>query len=342
MTTYILEKPDSNHLLFTITVPALEFDSAIDQFFRKNRDKFNVPGVRPGKATRKMVESYFGRKAFKPAIDKIVSEAYGKAAAEYPEEILFMPVVRVIQDTPGRDFVFSAHVKVNPAAELCDYKTIEIPQEQVNDALKTAADLPIENRAATRRYLLQNALISTIAANSDIEVPDTLINERAIEMANAFDRQLANSNKTLDDYYKESNTDEKTLLSDFAVAAEKQLRTRLTLLAIAKSEGLEATDEEYDKECHRLADNSLIPYERVKELFAKHEIYKVRRDIAISKGGDFIGKLIDERWPASEEEKEAEKKAEANRAAEDAERAKRNAEAFAKAAKAMAEQPFEP
>lgn len=202
MNTYILEKPDSNHLLYTITVPALEFDSAIDQYFRKNRDKFNVPGVRPGKATRKMVESYFGRKAFKPAIDKIVSDAYGKAAAEYPEEILFMPRVRVVQDIPGRDFVFSAHVKVNPEAELCDYKNVEIPQEQVDDALKTAAELPLENRAATRRYLLQNALITAIADNSVIEVPDTLINERAIEMANAFDQQLAGNNKTLDDYYK--------------------------------------------------------------------------------------------------------------------------------------------
>ena len=64
--------------------------------------------------------------------------------------------------------------------------------------------------------------------------------------------------------------------------------------------------------------------------------------VIVNPGGDFIGKLIDERWPASEEEKEAEKKAEANRAVEDAERAKRNAEAFAKAAKAMEEQPFEP
>ena len=266
----------------------------------------------------------------------------GKAAAEYPEEILFMPTVRVVQDIPGRDFVFSAHVKVNPEAELCDYRKIEIPQEQVNDALKTAADLPIENRAATRRYLLQNALINTIAANSDIEVPDTLVNERAIEMANAFDQQLAGNNKTLDDYYKECNTDEKALLRDFADAAEKQLRMRLTLLAIAKNEGLEATDEEYDQECRRLAENSLLPYERVKELFAKHEIYKVRRDIAISKGADFIGRMIDERWPASEEEKAAEKKAEANRAAEDAARAKKNAEAFAKAAKAMEEEPFQP
>ena len=342
MNTYILEKPDPNHLLYTITIPALEFDSAIDQYFRKNRDKFNVPGVRPGKATRKMVESYFGRKAFKPAIDKIVSDAYGKAAAEYPEEILFMPTVRVVQDIPGRDFVFSAHVKVNPEAELCDYRKIEIPQEQVDDALKTAADLPVENRAATRRYLLQNALINTIAANSDIEVPDTLVNERAIEMANAFDQQLAGNNKTLDDYYKECNTDENALLRDFADAAEKQLRMRLTLLAIARNEGLEATDEEYDQECRRLAENSLLPYERVKELFAKHEIYKVRRDIAISKGADFIGRMIDERWPASEEEKAAEKKAEANRAAEDAARAKKNAEAFAKAAKAMEEEPFQP
>ena len=91
-----------------------------------------------------------------------------------------------------------------------------------------------------------------------------------------------------------------------------------------------------------MAENSLLPYERVKELFAKHEIYKVRRDIAISKGADFIGRMIDERWPASEEEKAAEKKAEANRAAEDAARAKKNAEAFAKAAKAMEEEPFQP
>ena len=130
MTKYTTEQIDRNNIRFHFIVPAEEFEAILEAVYRTNKDKYEIPGVRKGRADRKMLEAYFGRAVFtRPAVDKVVSEAYCRAASEYPEEIYYTPVVTIEQNEPGRDLVFSARVKIHPESRLCDYHCVLLTEE---------------------------------------------------------------------------------------------------------------------------------------------------------------------------------------------------------------------
>ncbi|TQI67855.1 trigger factor [Clostridium sp. KNHs216] len=293
MTKYTVEQTDHNNVRFRFIVPSAEFDTRLETAYRVNKDKYEMPGVRKGKAERKMAEAYLGRAVFtKPVVDKIVSEAYCKAASEYPEEIYYSPVITIEQNEPGRDFMFSARVRIRPEAKLCDYRSVLLTEGDRKKADEAVRDIPESEQGPTRRYLLQSALINRIADQSTIEIPETMILERAVNMAREFERRLETDQKSLKEYYQECGSDEKTMLAEFAADAKKQLRSRLTLLAIARSEGLEATGEEYDAEIRRLSAMYLMTTEQLKKFFANREGSKLKEDIAVSKAAEFISQTV--------------------------------------------------
>ncbi|WP_370863780.1 hypothetical protein [Ruthenibacterium lactatiformans] len=147
---------------------------------------------------------------------------------------------------------------------------------------------PGEQQSETRAYLLRSALVDRIAAGSRVEVPETMIHERALSMARSLEQRLEQDQSSMEEYYKACHTDREHLLADFAQAAEDQLRARLTLLAIARAEGLDATEAEYDAEVARLSGMYLMPEEKLRPLLAHREGIKIRQDIAISKAADWV------------------------------------------------------
>lgn len=181
--------------------------------------------------------------------------------------------------------------------KLCDYQKIDLLPEEILEAEKSAKMAPKDSEADTRRYFLQTAYIEKIVKVSKIKVSEKEARERGQQMVRALDQQLANNGEELEKYYEETGTTEKELLSDFTTEAARQLKSRMALYEIAKAQGLLATSEEYDAEVHRLAEMSLLSEERLRQLFQAEEEDKIKRDIAISKGAEYIGRLIDQKYP---------------------------------------------
>lgn len=181
--------------------------------------------------------------------------------------------------------------------KLCDYQKITLLPEEIAKAEEDAKAAPKDNVVDTRRYFLQTAYIDKIVKASKIKVSDREAKERGQQMIRAFDQQLANSGEELEKYYEETKTTEKELLADFTAEAERQLRTRMALYEIAKDQDLLATSEEYDAEVRRLSERSLLPVERLRKLFEEEEETKIKYDIAVSKGAEYIGQLIDAKYP---------------------------------------------
>ena len=55
-----VENLEKNMAKITVTVAAKEFDEAIEKAYQKNKSRYNVPGFRKGKATKKMIEKAYG------------------------------------------------------------------------------------------------------------------------------------------------------------------------------------------------------------------------------------------------------------------------------------------
>ena len=55
-----VEKLEKNMAKLTVEVPAEQFEAALKTSYNKNKNKFNIPGFRKGKAPQAMIEKMYG------------------------------------------------------------------------------------------------------------------------------------------------------------------------------------------------------------------------------------------------------------------------------------------
>ena len=113
------EKLDKSKVALTIEADAAAFEAAINKAYLKQRAKISVPGFRPGKAPRKMIESMYGAEVFyEEAVNILLPDAYEDAVKEQELKVVGYPEVTLGQ-----------------------YKGLEAPKAEVN-----VTDEDVENR----------------------------------------------------------------------------------------------------------------------------------------------------------------------------------------------------
>ena len=89
-----VEKLEKNMAKLTIEVPAEELEEAIENAYRKNKNRISIPGFRKGKASRKMIEQMYGKSVFyEDAANELMPDAYERALDECSEEIVSSPKI---------------------------------------------------------------------------------------------------------------------------------------------------------------------------------------------------------------------------------------------------------
>lgn len=139
-----VEKLEKNMAELKITVSAQEFEKAVDKSFQKNRNRFNIPGFRKGKATRVLVEKFYGvGTLYEDAVDFAIDASYPDAAKESELDIVSRPEIGIEQLEKGKDFIYTAKVAVRPEVKLGEYKGVEVKKadtsvsrEEIEEALK--------------------------------------------------------------------------------------------------------------------------------------------------------------------------------------------------------------
>ncbi|MCQ2447558.1 MAG: trigger factor, partial [Oscillibacter sp.] len=139
MTVKNCEKVEKSQVALTIEVGAAEFEAAIEKAYQKMRKKINIPGFRPGKAPRKMVEKMYGAEVFfEEAINIAFPEAYEAAVNEQKLEVVGYPEVEMVGDVTAEGFTFKATAPVYPEVKLGKYKGLKAAKDEVKVA---AADV---------------------------------------------------------------------------------------------------------------------------------------------------------------------------------------------------------
>ena len=141
------EKLDKSKVALTIEADAAAFEAAINKAYLQQRSKISVPGFRPGKAPRKMIESMYGAEVFyEEAVNILLPDAYEAAVKEQELKVVGYPEVEL--ESCGKDgVVFKCTVAVYPEVKLGQYKGLEAPKAEVkvvaadvNARLKEMAD----------------------------------------------------------------------------------------------------------------------------------------------------------------------------------------------------------
>ena len=139
--SHTYEKVSGNKAKLTFTIPAEQFDEAMQKAYLKMRGRINVPGFRKGKAPRRMIETLYGEGVFyEDAFDMIFPEAYQEAVKELDLHPVDQPDVNVDQIGAGQELQFHLEVFVRPDVELGEYKglTVEADQQKLTDEMVDA------------------------------------------------------------------------------------------------------------------------------------------------------------------------------------------------------------
>lgn len=156
-----LKKIEKSVAIIELNIPKETFENSMNFAYKKNADKFNIPGFRRGKAPMAIVERYYGEEIlYEDAIEYAFPEAYKEAVESLKIDPVDTPNIDVLQIGKGKDLIIEVRVPVMPEVELGEYKDIEVEkieydvtEEEVMNRLqemrqKSARIIPVEDRPA--------------------------------------------------------------------------------------------------------------------------------------------------------------------------------------------------
>ena len=180
------------------------------------------------------------------------------------------------KELAGKAVVF--HVKLNKVTvttvpEMDDEFAKDVSEFDTLEELK--ADVrakALEQAQKQADSAFENACVEKAAENTTVDMPKALVeNELDVQMER-FGYQLQMSGYSMEQYAKMMGGDVNTMRNAFRPAAEKQAKISVTLEAIAKAEGLTATDEEIEEEVKSLAKQYELDEAKVKEMVPAEEL----------------------------------------------------------------------
>ena len=126
-------KVDTNRYELTISVPADEFEAAVEKVFKRESKKITIPGFRKGKAPRAFVEKYYGEQVFyEDAINLVYPSALESAVEEAGLKLVEDQIAfDLLESGKGKDLVFKVGVTTYPEVSIEGYKGIEITKKPV-------------------------------------------------------------------------------------------------------------------------------------------------------------------------------------------------------------------
>jgi trigger factor len=134
--TTSVEELDDNRVRLHVSIPEAEFERAIDAAFRKLAREVKIPGFRPGKAPRKLLEARLGSEVARDqALRDSLPGYYAQAVQSESLDTIAAPDIDITAGEDGGDVEFDAVVQVRPVIELSDYEglRVEIPAPTVTD-----------------------------------------------------------------------------------------------------------------------------------------------------------------------------------------------------------------
>jgi trigger factor len=143
-----LERLPRSRVQLEIEVDPERVERSLEAAYRRIVRRTKIPGFRPGKAPRAVVERLVGREGLlREALDDLVGDAYGEAVARENVEPIGRPQVEILDLEPVR---FKAVVAVKPTVELGDYSSLRIPLEPtpVTDEMVEEQLLALRRRRA--------------------------------------------------------------------------------------------------------------------------------------------------------------------------------------------------
>ena len=131
----------------------------------------------------------------------------------------------------------------------------------------------------------ESALMEKVAEAAKVELPAAMVEQEVDTELQNFNYQLRSQGMSLEQYSKMLGGDLSGFKSSIRPSAEKQVRLRVVLNAIAEAEKLEATEEDLNAEYQKLSEQYSMDEEKLKTSIPVEEI---TTDIKVRKARDLV------------------------------------------------------
>ncbi len=217
----------------------------------------------------------------------------GMAIGETKEFPLPLPEDYGDKRVAGREGIIKVTVKGirrKELAEVDDEFAKDVSEFDTLDELKADLRKNLEEAAAKKAEAdVKAAAVEQAVANAEVDIPDSMINNRVEDMYNNLMRSIAEQGMQPEHYFTLSNTNEETVRAELRGEAERQIKHDLVLEAIGKQENVEATEEEIKAEVARMAEFYRQDADQMYEMLKEGgQLDTVKRGVVRSKVIDFL------------------------------------------------------
>ncbi|BBZ32725.1 trigger factor [Mycolicibacterium confluentis] len=130
-----VEQLSPTRVRLNVEVPFDELEPDFDRAFKQLAQQVRLPGFRPGKAPRKLLEARVGRAA---VLEQVVNDAlparYSEAVTSTEVKPLGQPEIEITKLEDGQELVFTAEVDIRPEITLPDLSALKITVDPVEVA----------------------------------------------------------------------------------------------------------------------------------------------------------------------------------------------------------------
>ena len=195
-----------------------------------------------------------GSNTFIPGFEE---QLVGKKAGEEVEVNVTFPEEYHSQDLAGKPVVFNVKindVKVKELSALDDEFAKDTSEFDSLDELKADVRAKLEEEAKNRADAeTRNSVVEKVAENTEIEIPEVMIQHQIDNMLNELNYQLQYQGFGLQQLLEMTGRTMEELREERKEDAKKLVKSSLVLEAITKAEGIEATEEEFKAELEKMA-----------------------------------------------------------------------------------------
>ena len=230
-----------------------------------------------------------GSNTFIPGFEE---QLVGKKAGEEVEVNVTFPEAYHAENLAGKPVVFN--VKVN------DVKVKEVPaldDEFAKDTTEfdTLAELRADVKAKLEEQAknaadaeMRNALVEKVSANTELEVPEAMVQHQIDNMLMELNYQLQYQGLNLQQLLEMTGRGVEELREERRADAERLVKSSLILEAIAEKENVEVNEADVDAELEKMAAMYNMEVEKIKSSLRETDIEDIKGQIKIRKTIDLL------------------------------------------------------
>lgn len=203
------------------------------------------------------------------------------------------PAAMVGEELGGKEVDFTVKVKdikekvlppVNDkwASEVSEFETLLELRQEIREKLQGAKTYQAEQR-------FRSLAVQAAVDNAKLDLPDVVVTEQAQEMAIDFTKSLASQGGDIRAYLQATGISAEQMIDDMKPQAARNVKTGLVLDAVAKAEGIEASDEDISAAVAQMAAAARTDAKSLEENLRKTDrLDPIKWQIVREKAADFI------------------------------------------------------